>query len=269
MRCRKCGYEQAELAPRINCAQEHQLIAEDLRAEGLRKLRRQNFRTLLAQVSALRPQGGRLLDVGCAHGWFLELAQEQFTVLGLEPDRKLVESIARRGLPVREGYFPQALEAGERFEVIAFNDVLEHIADVPGVLAACRRAFDAEGLLVLTLPNSHGFFYQLSKALLRLGLPGFLARMWQKGLPSPHRHYFNPANLSRLLADNGFEVKRRGVLPTLTLAGLHERIAYDQNLGALTGGLVYLGAVILIPFLRVLPSDIFYLICRKQERPSG
>ena len=84
--CESCGYEKANGQPIINLHSAHQ-INEDIREKGLRALRVSNFKKLLISIKSLKPDGGRLLDVGCGHGWFLETANNDFTVLGVEPDR--------------------------------------------------------------------------------------------------------------------------------------------------------------------------------------
>ncbi len=76
-----CDYEKATLLPTINSNSVHQLIDEDAREAELRELRINNFKTLLANIKSIKPSGGRLLDVGCAHGLFLKTASNDFEVL--------------------------------------------------------------------------------------------------------------------------------------------------------------------------------------------
>ena len=263
--CKGCGYEKANLQPTINLHSAHQLIDESARETGLRELRINNFRKLLASIKSLKPNGGRLLDVGCAHGWFVEAAvQNDFEVLGLEPDKNVFDTAFCRGLPVRMGYFPDALNEGEQFDVIVFNDVIEHIPDIEGILAFSHQRLDKNGLLVLNLPSSNGMFYRFSKILCQFGFSVFFERLWQKDLPSPHLHYFNESNLIGLLQTNGFDVKTQGSLPTLGLAGLYTRISYTGKLNIFARMFVYIGVVMFLPILKILPSDIIYVISERK-----
>lgn len=264
VQCSHCGYEGAGLEPKINQQASHALIDEAAREDGLEQLRKANFARLLDEIAQVKGGGGRLLDVGCAHGWFLEMAAGRYEVTGIEPDEVVASATRARGLPVRAGYFPQVLAADERFDVIVFNDVIEHIPDIRSVLAACHHHLRDGGLLVLNLPNSDGLFYRLSRLLSRLGVQGFFERLWQKDFPSPHVHYFNPRNLQQLLANTAFEQQRGGRLETLNRKGLYTRIAYSKENGALRNGIVYLGALGSIPFLRMLPADIFFSISKKR-----
>jgi 2-polyprenyl-3-methyl-5-hydroxy-6-metoxy-1,4-benzoquinol methylase len=258
--CKNCRYEKSNLHPTINLNSAHKLIDENSRENGLRKLRIKNFKTLLTSIKSLKPSGGCLLDVGSAHGWFLDTAKNDFDVLGLDPDRNLFNAAFHRGLPVRMGYFPDALDVSEKFDVIVFNDVIEHIPDIERILACCHQRLNKDGLLVLNLPSSNGVFYRLSKIICRLGFPGFFERLWQKDLPSPHLHYFELSNLIDLLKSNGFYTKIKGSLPTLSLTGLYTRVSYTGNLSIVARIFICVSVAIFLPILKILPGDIVHVV---------
>lgn len=262
--CPACSYESAALTGAIN---EHSgpEVNEAEREAGLKALRLENFRTIVRYAKRHAPaKGRRLLDVGSAHGWFLESARDDFDVLGVEPDAVVGERAAARGLPVRSGYFPDALAAGERFDVIVFNDVIEHIPDIRAALASCRERLEPGGILILNLPSSRGFFYRLSKLIARLGWRAPFERLWQKDLPSPHVHYFNPRNLCQLVAGQGFELVEAAELPALRAKGLLERLRCAGNVPTVSLYLQYLAIMCAIPVLRMFPSDIIVGVFRKK-----
>ncbi|MEI8402656.1 MAG: class I SAM-dependent methyltransferase [Alcaligenaceae bacterium] len=259
--CTRCGYEKTNLQPTINAQESQAAIDEAARAQALSSLRLENFKELLSEIEACQPPGPKLLDVGCAHGWFLDLASKTFDVLGVEPDQRVGLEAAKPGRPIRLGYFPDALQPAEKFDVIVFNDVLEHIPDLEAVLAECQHRLNAKGLLVLNLPSSRGVFYRLARLLHRLGLPGPFERMWQVGLPSPHVHYFHLENLATLLKRKGFLVKKTGRLASVHLKGLYTRLAFTNDGQSLVKKLaLYIGIVCALPVLRLLPGDIMYMV---------
>lgn len=263
--CPACNYESAALQVAINESPSGNPVDEAEREAGLKALRRENFRVIVdAARRHARPGANRLLDVGSAHGWFLETARDSFDVLGVEPDAVVGSRAAARGLPVRRGYFPDALQAGERFDAIVFNDVIEHIPDIRSALAACAQRLNAGGILILNLPNSRGFFYRLSKLIVRLGWRVPFERLWQKGLPSPHVHYFNSSNLARLVADHGFALIDSAELPALRAKGLLQRLRCAGNISPASLYLQYIATLAAIPVLRLFPSDIIVCIFRKK-----
>jgi SAM-dependent methyltransferase len=250
----------ADLPQVINSHVAHQLIDEESREAALRATRMLNFNELLKCIKLLKPRGARLLDVGCAHGWFLDMARNYYQVLGLEPDKSIFESVSHQGLPIRNGYFPNALYLDEGFDIIVFNDVFEHIQNIKETLLSCHNHLNADGLLVLNLPSSNGLFYKWSKIFNKFGFPQFFERMWQKDLPSPHLHYFNLYNLVKFLESNGFDVKFKGRLSTLQFSGLYSRVSYAGRMNGMAQIFIYICLILVLPILRVFPSDIIYVV---------
>ena len=265
--CASCGYESAALESSINQIETHAVMDEGRREDALRALRALNFESLLNAVDGVRVTRGRLLDVGCAHGWFLDAAFKRgYQVQGIEPDEHIFNERQANALPARLGYFPQVLNKSEKFDFIVFNDVLEHIPNVSDALTACAEHLTPNGLLILNLPDSSGIFYRLSKLLMRCDIPGFFKRMWQVGLPSPHVHYFNESNLSRLLESHGFTVAKTGHLETLHWSGLYSRISYaNRSRFQIMSMLIFAVVAAVLPLLKILPGDILYVIATRRD----
>lgn len=263
--CPSCAYESAAFNVAINQPRVGDPVNETEREAGLKALRLENFKAIVEAARRHAPPGAtKLLDVGSAHGWFLETARDCFDVLGVEPDAVVGGRAAARGLPVRPGFFPDVLQDGEHFDVIVFNDVIEHIPDINGALAACRQRLNPGGILILNLPSSRGFFYRLSKTLARFGWRAPFDRLWQKDLPSPHVHYFNWENLAALVAKHGFELVDSDELPALRAKGLLERLRCAGNISAVSLYTQYVAILCAIPVLRAFPSDIIVCIFRKK-----
>jgi 2-polyprenyl-3-methyl-5-hydroxy-6-metoxy-1,4-benzoquinol methylase len=262
--CTRCGYEAAALTVAINEEQAHSTIDEAQREASLKALRMENFATIVGWARAQAPGARTLLDVGSAHGWFLDAAAPYFQVAGVEPDAEVGGKSIARGLPVRLGYFPDALGPDERFDIIVFNDVIEHIPSIRAALQACRERLTPGGTLILNLPNSRGLFYRLSKLFAAVGLRGPFERMWQKDMPSPHVHYFNPKNLTKLLESAGFELRFSSELAAIKAEGLYERIAYAGQGSKLKLWAQYLAILCSLPVLKLFPSDIIVCIYRKR-----
>lgn len=263
--CLSCDYQSGALHAAINDKQAHDLLSEADREKGLKALRQENFEVIVDYASRYaRPGAKKMLDIGSAHGWFLEAAHGRFEVLGIEPDAAVGTRAAARGLPVRQGYFPDVLEADETFDIMVFNDVIEHIPDIDGALAACRERLNPDGLLILNLPSSKGFFYRLSTLFARIGWQAPFERLWQKGLPSPHVHYFNSRNLTMLVGRHGFDLVASAELPSLRAAGLLQRIRLAGGVNPLALYSQYLAILCAVPILRAFPSDIIVCIFRKK-----
>jgi 2-polyprenyl-3-methyl-5-hydroxy-6-metoxy-1,4-benzoquinol methylase len=256
-RCEACGAWASDLP-----VGGHE-VDSDTRVAGYEALRRENFRVILDRLAARRALGGlQVLDVGSAYGWFLdEAAKAGAEATGVEPD----ERVAARSLgEVRVGRFPDVLAPGDRFDVIAFNDVLEHIPDVRGALQACRTHLRPGGLLSLNIPTADGLAFRTAAALARVKLTGPYRRLWQCGLASPHLHYFPTRALLELVASSGIDVQVVDDLAPMTREGLWQRVHTVRRPGP-TSVLGFAGLYAACGILnRPGSSDIVHLI---GERP--
>lgn len=264
LKCPACGFLRALQEPRFNDAGALARIDVDLRREALKQLRLGNFQTVLRELARIPRAGKRLLEVGSAQGWFLQAAASAgYEVLGIEPDVMAAECTPA-GLAVIHGLFPAALPAGARFDIIVFNDVLEHIPDVDAVLDACTKLLAPGGVLVVNAPNRLGVFYRLALLLDRLGLPASLERLWQVGFPSPHLYYFTPSDLVILGRRHGLEEFARSRLQTLGIRGLWSRIRYDRSVSLPRATALWLGLAPLCLLLALLPPDITLQIFKRR-----
>ena len=133
------------------------------------------------------------------------------------------------------------------------------------MLEGCKKHLRPKGVLVLNLPSSSGLFYKAAKFLSKVGISSFFERLWQKGLPSPHLHYFNAMNLQSLLQNNGFEEIAKGQLSTLKLNGLFTRISYTKEHILPVRLLILFLVAFAFPLTKLMPSDIIYSVSRKKS----
>lgn len=100
------------------------------------------------------------LDVGCARGGFDQSLRAalgpEARIIGIEANATAAD-VARRDSEfddVLTGYFPQVLDVGvDTFELICFNDVLEHLVDPWDVLRSTHRFLAPGGMVLASIPN--------------------------------------------------------------------------------------------------------------------
>jgi 2-polyprenyl-3-methyl-5-hydroxy-6-metoxy-1,4-benzoquinol methylase len=240
-------------------------LNEAHRRTALAGLRSANSRTILHVLGQHAPLAhARLCDIGCAYGWFLKAAQDcGVKAMGIEPEAPVAEAARREGLRVLSGFFPDCLVNEEQFEIITFNDVLEHLAEIQLVLEACRRHLVPGGLLSIVIPSSRGSVFRLSRILSRMGMRRPFDRLWQRDFSCPHVHYFNADNLKLLLEGHGFELQHSQDLRSLQLTGLWHRLRMDANAKLLPSFAAWASLALLYPLLRVTPSDILFQFYRR------
>lgn len=147
----------------------------------------------------------RVLDIGCAAGYFLQvMRKEGHSVLGIEPSESIAQ-IARKELgdaTVFVGNLDDAPEArGYRkgsFDLVTMWDVIEHIPDPQAALRTVRQLLAKGGRLLLETQNVQSRWARL------------LGRRWHHYKHEEHLYHFDPKTLERLLSDCGFRVVHCG-----------------------------------------------------------
>jgi SAM-dependent methyltransferase len=98
---------------------------------------------------------GRLLDVGCATGDFLQSVSQNpnWEALGLEPNPEASQAARSVGLNVITGSIEDLRSYQQSFDVITLWNVIEHLADPKGSLQILNQLLRPGGILVVTTPD--------------------------------------------------------------------------------------------------------------------
>ncbi len=146
---------------------------------------------------------GRLLDVGCGTGEFLEAVRRGgWQVEGVERDEN-ASAWAREslGIPVETGSVDTLQTTSGLFDVITLWHVLEHLYDPGAAVRKIRDLLANDGYVLIALPNVGGLDSRVYGA-------NWIA------LDTPrHVNHFSPTTLTRLLTEAGFVPLARRQLP--------------------------------------------------------
>jgi SAM-dependent methyltransferase len=209
LRCTACGFITADVSAPIDAAA---LYAEDYfrGAEYLDYAADEAFikRTLQPRLDAVlaRVRGGRLLEIGSAYGFFLDMARAHFDVVGFEVSAAAAAHARERlGLDVRTDDFVGATPAsiGAPFDATVMLDVIEHLEHPDRVVAHVADVSRPGALLLITTGDIGSWVAR------RRG------RRWRLIHPPTHLHYFSRATLARLLARHGFQVRDVRAVPVV------------------------------------------------------
>jgi len=200
--------------------------------------------------------GGRLLDVGCGAGGFLQaMAAAGWEVYGLEPSPRAAKAAAEAsGAPIITARLEDADLPNEFFDLVTLWDVVEHLHDPRAGLKKAWGALRAGGLLVASTPD--------------LDSPDRkIFRKYWFGYDLPrHLYIFNRKTLTILLDQIGFEVIKVAHFTAhyQVLAGSIRHLA-AAVLSPDFGDLVY--RVVYSPPLRLLAFPTVKLLTRLNIGP--
>lgn len=207
VRCHNCGliyYRQRPTSDEINQYYPDEYLPyrrpiQDERFRLMRWARWRNIRKRCQIIEEYSPKSmGRILDVGCSTGIFLNAMQiAGWKTQGIEINPAAVQLARQRfKLDVLQGQLDDFIMPPMSFDVITFWDVIEHTFDP---LATLRKAYfllGDSGVVIMTLPHWKSFDHWL-----------FCAE-WI-GYDAPRHLYIFPREVMRkLLETAGFDVLR-------------------------------------------------------------
>jgi 2-polyprenyl-3-methyl-5-hydroxy-6-metoxy-1,4-benzoquinol methylase len=176
----------AEVAARAQAANAR---FRSLRLEDEHRLALRNARERLDYIKRFRPSG-KMLEVGCGRGDFLQVARDYFTVFGVEPNPELA-GIAGEFAPVRQGTIDD--ETGRYYDVAVSFHVLEHVDSPTRFLASIGERLRSGGVLAIETPDIDSLPFRILK------------KRWRQFIPE-HYFFFDEGTLRRLLEKAGYKV---------------------------------------------------------------
>jgi 2-polyprenyl-3-methyl-5-hydroxy-6-metoxy-1,4-benzoquinol methylase len=182
-------------------------------AQGRARHFRQRAFLRYLRVIRRHARGLRLLDVGCAHGFFPALArQEGYTVTAVEPSPALA-SFAREelGLEVLPGRLDQVDLGARQWDVVTFTDSAEYLPAPVRDLRRVASHLAPGGLLFVKVPN--GGYFRTRHAVER-HLAG-QAGTEQAFSPSRRVVHYTLKTLRRLVEAVGLEVIEISAAPII------------------------------------------------------
>ena len=136
---------------------------------------------------------GKLLDIGCYCGYFLDVASKcGFEVQGLELSKWASDQAREHGHIVHTCTLADLDLEGD-FDLVTMWDVIEHLSDPRAELREISRLLKKDGYLFLSTIN----------------IDSLVARLMGKRWPwlmDMHIYYFTPNTVTKILKEEGFRV---------------------------------------------------------------
>lgn len=157
-----------------------------------RLVRNYTLRSKLNLINQLSGRPGKILDVGCGTGAFLETCRTGgWQVTGMEPDPD-ARAIATEKLKAEIKPSLNALSGSQPFDIITLWHVLEHIPNLNESIQILYQLLNEKGTLLIAVPNSDSYDAQYFK------------QYWAAYDVPRHLHHFTPSTIELLFNKHGF-----------------------------------------------------------------
>jgi len=207
LKCRACRLIQMNPIPEVGPGDDYTGYDLERSRAFARLFRVPQYRRDLCLIGRYK-RSGRLLDIGCGTGEFLDRAQEAgFSVTGIEPSPTACR-IAGERHEVRCARFEEASWPQAGFDVITLWSVLEHVPRPFAFLERISAVVTDDAILALRLPAADGLLPLASHLLYRISLGAIdrpLRLIYQLDWHYKHFYGYDARNAGRLLRSAGYE----------------------------------------------------------------
>jgi 2-polyprenyl-3-methyl-5-hydroxy-6-metoxy-1,4-benzoquinol methylase len=182
-----------------------------------------HFRRRLQTLETRFPSRGKILDFGCAAGYFLQVAQQRgWHINGVELSQEMAHS-AEESLRVPI-YTSLAAMSDRDFDAITLWEVIEHLPDPIGTLRQLIDRLKPGGVLMLSTPNNG--HWQAIRA----------QAQWVGYRPPSHLQYFTRFTLAEALHRAGLaQIAINGTAPLPPLPRWLSRMSQPLEQALATG----------------------------------
>jgi SAM-dependent methyltransferase len=156
---------------------------------------KRSFRRRLKAIERYFEKPGKLLDVGCAAGFFLAVARERgWDPHGVEISDFAASYAQKQGFDVLKGTLEEYPATAASFDLVTLWDVLEHLKDPKESLKRIHSLLKPGGHLVLTTPAIDSWTNRIFRD------------KWMGFKDLEHLFFFSRETLKGLLVQCGFKV---------------------------------------------------------------
>jgi 2-polyprenyl-3-methyl-5-hydroxy-6-metoxy-1,4-benzoquinol methylase len=183
-----------------------------------------SFNQYLHLIEKAYGKKGRLLDVGAATGFFLDLARARgWETAGVEPSDYAAGLGRAKGLDVRTGTLDAFAADKHSFDAITLWDVIEHVPDPRETMRQVRELLKPGGIVAINTPDADSLWARM------------MGMQWHLIVPPEHLHLFGTRSLQRLLAGAELECLMTAKIgKTFTLQYVIHTLAHWRNIQSLS-----------------------------------
>jgi len=200
-RCRKCDLVFTN--PRIKNIQEKDKIIysknyfqqKSRMTDEMIDARKKTYRIEINELSKIF-KSGRILDVGCGMGVFLDCFGDEWEKFGCDISSYALEIASTKGITVYHGEFEHFELEHNLFDVVYFRASLHHSYSPKRSLKNAYHMLKPNGVIVISMSNNKD------------GFAGRLFKAHVKSYEQGHNYLFSRSTLEAYLQNTGFSIMK-------------------------------------------------------------
>lgn len=161
------------------------------------------YLALKKKIEEALPQKGKILDIGCSSGYFLDV-MHGWEKYGVEISNKYASVASKKyGDNIFHGSIDDYESEDEFFDVITLQDSLDHMLSPEKILNKCNKLLKPDGYIIIKVHNMDSLYAKIS------------GKNFYAFIPPEHLFYFNKKSMIHLLKSTGFETVSFKFIPHL------------------------------------------------------
>ncbi|MDP2883948.1 MAG: class I SAM-dependent methyltransferase [Ignavibacteria bacterium] len=153
----------------------------------------ENFSARLRTIRKFS-DSGNLFEIGCAYGFFLDLARHHWNSEGCDISAQACSYAQQQGLNAVCSEFLDLSRTENHYDVVALWDTIEHLSRPDRYIEKGARLLKNGGVLCITTGDIGSTMARMRK------------RRWRLIHPPTHLYYFDRLTMEKLLLKNGLDV---------------------------------------------------------------
>ena len=213
-------------------------------SESLEKIRVTQAKKISLLIKEYLDNEIRLIEIGAGKGYLISEFKKIFpNSTALDVDDTFKEELLKKKIKFINGDV-ENIKSFNNYDLILGSHVIEHLKEPKKLIKIANES--QVKYLVFLLPINEGMIFKTASLFLKLNIPVFWNRLFQKMSNSPHFQYFSNNSITKLFELNNYRVVKTIKINMADFTPNFKRVSSTEN------KMISLLAGFLLPLLEII-----------------